>query len=68
MFGFALLSYPFISNYIFEKSAGSTIKSYEKQVKTYDQKQKEKAFEEAKEYMQRFGWKHVVLNVESITS
>lgn len=50
MFGFALLSYPFISNYIFEKSAGSTIKSYEKQVKTYDQKQKEKAFEEAKEY------------------
>ena len=49
MFGFALLSYPFISNYIFEKSAGSTIKSYEKQVKTYDQKQKEKAFEEAKE-------------------
>ena len=50
MFGFALLSYPFISNYIFEKSAGSTIKSYEKQVKTYDQKHKEKAFEEAKEY------------------
>ena len=53
MFGFALLSYPFISNYIFEKSAGSTIKSYEKQVKTYDQKQKEKAFEEAKEYLTR---------------
>ena len=24
--------------------------------------------EEAKEYMLRFGWKHVVLNVESITS
>ncbi len=24
--------------------------------------------EEAKEYMQRFGWKHVVLNIESITS
>lgn len=50
MFGFALLSYPFISNYIFEKSAGSTIKSYEKQAKTYDQKQKDKAFQEAKEY------------------
>ena len=44
LFGFALLSYPFISNYIFEKSAGSTIKSYEKQAKTYDQKQKDKAF------------------------
>ena len=46
LFGFALLSYPFISNYIFEKSAGSTIKSYEKQAKTYDQKQKDKAFQE----------------------
>lgn len=33
LFGFALLSYPFISNYIFEKSAGSTIKSYEQQEK-----------------------------------
>lgn len=50
LFGFALLSYPFISNYMFEKSAGSTIKSYEKQVKTYDQKQKEQAFREAEEY------------------
>lgn len=50
LFGFALLSYPFISNYIFEKSAGSIIKSYEKQAKTYDQKQKDKAFQEAKEY------------------
>lgn len=50
LLGFALLSYPFISNYMFEKSAGSTIKSYEKQAKTYDQKQKDKAFQEAKEY------------------
>lgn len=50
LFGFALLSYPFISNYMFEKSAGSTIKSYEKQAKTYDQKQKEQAFWEAEEY------------------
>lgn len=48
--GFALLSYPFISNYLFERSAGSTIKSYEQQEKTYDQKQKDKAFQEAKEY------------------
>lgn len=23
---------------------------------------------EAKEYMQRFGWRHVVLNIENITS
>lgn len=51
--GFALLSYPFISNYIFEKSAGSTIRTYEEKVNTYDQKQKEKAFEEAKEYNDR---------------
>ena len=50
LFGFALLSYSFISNYMFEKSAGSTIKSYEKQAKTYDQKQKEQAFREAEEY------------------
>lgn len=50
LFGFALLSYPFISNYMFEKSAGSTIKSYEKQTKTYDQKQKEQAFRKAEEY------------------
>lgn len=50
LFGFALLSYPFISNYMFEKSVGSTIKSYEKQAKTYDQKQKEQAFREAEEY------------------
>ena len=52
LFGFALLSYPFISNFIFERSAGSTIKSYEKQAKTYDQKQKDKALKEAKEYNQ----------------
>ena len=52
LFGFALLSYPFISNYLFERSAGSTIKSYEKQAKTYDQKQKDKALKEAKEYNQ----------------
>lgn len=50
LFGFALLSYPFISNYMFEKSTGSTIKSYEKQAKTYDQKQKEQAFRKAEEY------------------
>ena len=50
LFVFALLSYPFISNYMFEKSAGSTIKSYEKQAKTYDQKQKEQAFRKAEEY------------------
>lgn len=35
---------------MFEKSAGSTIQSYKKQTKTYDQKQKEKAFQEANEY------------------
>lgn len=52
LLGFALLSYPFISNYMFEKSAGSTIESYKKQSKTYDQKQKEKALKEAKEYNQ----------------
>lgn len=37
---------------MFEKSAGSTIESYKKQSKTYDQKEKEKALKEAKEYNQ----------------
>lgn len=37
---------------MFEKSAGSTIESYKKQSKTYDQKQKEKALKEAKKYNQ----------------
>ena len=38
-------------NYIFEKKVlDQTIKSYEQQEKTYDQKQKNKAFQEAKEY------------------
>lgn len=50
LFGFVLLSYPFVSNYIFEKSASSTIKSYENKTKTYSQEQKEKAFKEAQEY------------------
>lgn len=48
--GFALLSYPFISNYIFEKSAGSTIRTYQKTSKNYDQAQKEKELAMAEEY------------------
>ena len=50
LFGCAVLSYPFICNFMFVKSAGSTFKSYEKQAKTYDQKKKEQALREAEEY------------------
>ena len=50
LFGIALLCYPFISNYIFEKSAGSMIKNYEQKIETYSQKQKEKALNDALKY------------------
>lgn len=48
--GFLLLSYPFISNFIFERSAGSTVKSYEKKTDGMDEKKKEKAIDEARQY------------------
>ena len=48
--GFLLLSYPFVSNFIFERSAGSTVESYQKKTAGMDQKTKEKAIEEARQY------------------
>lgn len=48
--GFLLLSYPFVSNFIFERSAGSTVKSYQKKTAGMDQKEKEKAIDEARQY------------------
>lgn len=50
LFGFGLLSYPFLSNYLFEKSAGSTIKTYQQSEKTYDQKKKEQEIQKAERY------------------
>ena len=50
LFGFSLLSYPFLSNYLFEKSAGSTIKTYQQSEKTYDQKKKEQEIQKAERY------------------
>ena len=50
LFGFGLLSYPFFSNYLFEKSAGSTIKTYQQSEKTYDQKKKEQEIQKAERY------------------
>ena len=35
--GFFLLSYPFVSNYLFEKSAGSTVESYQEKAAGMDQ-------------------------------
>lgn len=48
--GFLLLSYPFVSNFIFEKSVGSTVKSYEKKSAEMRQDRKQQFLEEAKQY------------------
>lgn len=48
--GFLLLSYPFMSNYLFEKSAGSMVRSYGKKTAGMNQEMKEKALDEARRY------------------
>ena len=48
--GFLLLSYPFMSNYLFERSAGSMVRSYGKKTAGMDQEMKEKALDEARRY------------------
>lgn len=48
--GFLLLAYPFLSNYLFEKSAGSTVESYPEKTDMMDQKIKEKVLDEARGY------------------
>ena len=48
--GFLLLAYPFLSNYLFEKSAGSTVESYQEKTDMIDQKIKEKVLDEARGY------------------
>ena len=48
--GFLLLAYPFLSNYLFEKSAGSTVESYQEKTEIMDQKIKEKVLDEARGY------------------
>lgn len=51
--GLLLLLYPWISNFIFEKSTGSIIQNYENNIKSYDQRQKDRAWREAKKYNQQ---------------
>ena len=48
--GFFLLSYPFVSNYLFEKSAGSTVESYQEKAAGMDQAIIKKVMDEAKQY------------------
>ena len=48
--GFLLLSYPFVSNFIFEHSAGSSVESYQKKANGMDQEIKQKAIAEARQY------------------
>ena len=50
VFGLILLAYPFISNYIFEKSASSKVHSYEQKADTMDQEKINRMFQEAKKY------------------
>lgn len=51
--GFLLLAYPFLSNYLFEKSAGSTVESYQEKTDMMDQKIKEKVLDEARTEIDR---------------
>lgn len=51
--GFLLLAYPFLSNYLFEKSAGSTVESYQEKTDMMDQKIKEKVLDEARGYNEK---------------
>ena len=48
--GFLLLFYPFTSNYLFEKSAGSTVESYQEKAAEMDQTIIKKVIDEAKQY------------------
>lgn len=48
--GFLLLSYPFVSNFIFEKSAGSTVGTYQKKTDAMDGKKKEEEIRKARQY------------------
>lgn len=48
--GFLLLSYPFVSNFIFEKSAGSTVESYQEKTDAMDGKKKEEEIRKARQY------------------
>ena len=48
--GFLLLSYPFMSNYLFERSVGSMVRSYGKKTAGMNQEMKEKALDEARRY------------------
>lgn len=48
--GFFLLSYPFVSNYLFEKSAGSTVESYQEKAGRNGSGDHKKSNGEAKQY------------------
>lgn len=50
VFGLVLLAYPFISNYIFEKSASSKVRSYEQKADTMNQEKIDRMFQEAEKY------------------
>ena len=56
LIGFLLLSYPFFSNYIFEKSAASTVRSYQNKINHIEQKNRENLLCDARKYNQDL-WK-----------
>ena len=56
LIGFLLLLYPFFSNYIFEKSAASTVRSYQNKTNQIEQKARDDLLYNARTYNQNL-WK-----------
>lgn len=59
--GLALLAYPWISNYLYDHAAQSTINTYQDEVKHTDKKTIEDMLAKAKEYNEKLANSHVIL-------
>lgn len=61
IFGILLCSYPWISNYLYERSAGSKIQSYQKKVKSFTEHRKTQWLSLAQKYNQELSGSRVKL-------
>lgn len=61
IFGIFLCSYPWISNYLYERSAGSKIQSYQKKVKSFTEHRKTQWISLAQKYNQELSGSRVKL-------
>ena len=61
IFGILLCSYPWISNYLYEKSAGSKIQSYQKKVESFTENRKAQWLSLAQKYNQELSGSRVKL-------